>query len=215
MHKISVYDGNYVVLLSEDCSTFEALRHGKKWRDLTGDVLIYQLCLEIIDLRSKILKQREAYQEQIISDKKAHKRLLDLKYPTRRDMRECMWLGKKIIEQIEAKAPPVDKIDNVPEQDEYIMTRESWLANRCQQLSTLQKQPAVCKQELSCRFQIFSDKRRCGAPTVIDCRHKQQTGKASPKLPRFSVVLKYLCDNGNKGDCKTTYDVIKKLGNFT
>ena len=33
--------------------------------------------------------------------RKEHKRLLDLEYPTRQDMRECMWLGKEIIEQLE------------------------------------------------------------------------------------------------------------------
>jgi hypothetical protein len=32
---------------------------------------------------------------------------------------------------------------------------------------------AICGQKLSCRFQHFSDKIRCGAPSVIDCRHKQ------------------------------------------
>lgn len=30
-----------------------------------------------------------------------HKRLLALKYPTRQDMRECMWLGKGLIEELE------------------------------------------------------------------------------------------------------------------
>jgi hypothetical protein len=32
---------------------------------------------------------------------------------------------------------------------------------------------AICGQKLSCRFQNFVDKIRCGAPAVIDCRHKQ------------------------------------------
>lgn len=32
---------------------------------------------------------------------------------------------------------------------------------------------AICGQKLSCRFQHFADKIRCGAPSVIDCRHKQ------------------------------------------
>lgn len=59
MRTISVYDGKYKVLLSEDCNTFEALRHGEKWRNLCGDNLVLQLCLEILTLRAKILKLEE------------------------------------------------------------------------------------------------------------------------------------------------------------
>lgn len=40
--------------------------------------------------------------------KKEHKRLLDLKYPTRQDMRECMWLGKDIIDLLEDKIRLLD-----------------------------------------------------------------------------------------------------------
>lgn len=60
MRTINVYDGKYTVLLSEDCSTFEALRNGEKWRDLCGDGLVLQLCLELLELQTKISGQGES-----------------------------------------------------------------------------------------------------------------------------------------------------------
>lgn len=31
----------------------------------------------------------------------------------------------------------------------------------------------ICRQKLSCRFQQFADKVRCGAPSVMNCTNKQ------------------------------------------
>jgi len=39
--------------------------------------------------------------------------------------------------------------------------------------STNSAMGAICGQQLSCRFQRFADKIRCGDPAVIDCCHKQ------------------------------------------
>lgn len=50
---IELDDGKYTVVLHEDY-TFEALRYGEPWRDLTGDGMIFSMFLEIRLLRSKL-----------------------------------------------------------------------------------------------------------------------------------------------------------------
>jgi len=53
---IQLDGGKYQILADEKdgFNNFRALRHGEKWRDLTGDNLIYWLCQEI-----EALKKRE------------------------------------------------------------------------------------------------------------------------------------------------------------
>jgi len=56
---IQLDGGKYQILADEKdgFNNFRALRHGEKWRDLTGDNLIYWLCQEIEALK-KHAKER-------------------------------------------------------------------------------------------------------------------------------------------------------------
>jgi len=62
----------------------------------------------------------------------------------------------------------VDSVDPIPAWERI----KKELLELAQQ-STNSAMDAICGQKLSCRFQRFADKIRCGAHAVIDCRHKQ------------------------------------------
>jgi hypothetical protein len=47
---VSVDNGKYTVVV-EQTGGMHALRHGEKWRDLTGDKLVYSLAAEVERLR--------------------------------------------------------------------------------------------------------------------------------------------------------------------
>ncbi len=49
-----VNDGKYTILM--DDGDFRALRHGKSWRDLTGDGLIYWLAVELQEAKQELIK---------------------------------------------------------------------------------------------------------------------------------------------------------------
>lgn len=53
---IKLDGGKYHIIADIYMKNFRALRHGKKWRDLTGDNLIANLCYEINDLKATIEK---------------------------------------------------------------------------------------------------------------------------------------------------------------
>jgi len=43
IYEIELDDGKYTVRVSDDMKTFECRRHGKPWRDLTGDNMVLAL----------------------------------------------------------------------------------------------------------------------------------------------------------------------------
>ena len=51
MTKLELAEGKYTVIL-HDNYTFEALRYGEKWRDLTGDGMVFAMFQELADLRN-------------------------------------------------------------------------------------------------------------------------------------------------------------------
>ncbi len=54
MINIELHNGKYKILMTEDGNRFKALRHNEKWRDLTGDNLMYWLCIELQKAKEKI-----------------------------------------------------------------------------------------------------------------------------------------------------------------
>jgi hypothetical protein len=56
--KITLDNGKYEVVLSENGSSFEALRYGELWRDLVGDNLIYYMFLKIVEQEEEIRRLR-------------------------------------------------------------------------------------------------------------------------------------------------------------
>ena len=50
--EITVGDGKYTVFV--DPRHFHALRYNKPWRDLTGDNLVYFLCIRILELEERL-----------------------------------------------------------------------------------------------------------------------------------------------------------------
>lgn len=60
MEHIHVADEKYTVVIHPN-GGLEALRYGEKWRDLTGDKLVYCLAYELQEVRRDILFLREAY----------------------------------------------------------------------------------------------------------------------------------------------------------
>jgi len=56
--KISLDNGKYEVVLSENGSSFEAFRYGELWRDLVGDNLIYYMFLKIVEQEEEIRRLR-------------------------------------------------------------------------------------------------------------------------------------------------------------
>ena len=56
--KISLDNGKYEVVLSENGSSFEAFRYGELWRDLVGDNLIYYMFLKILEQEEEIRRLR-------------------------------------------------------------------------------------------------------------------------------------------------------------
>ena len=50
---VSVAKGKYTVL-QEETGALHVLKHGKEWRDVTGDSLIFSLAAEIESLHCKI-----------------------------------------------------------------------------------------------------------------------------------------------------------------
>lgn len=46
--------GKYTVIFDEKTGELYALRYGEKWRDLSGDNLIYYMLCEIEELRNKL-----------------------------------------------------------------------------------------------------------------------------------------------------------------
>jgi len=57
IQKIELQDGKYTHILDEDNGGQKALRHGKRWRDLTGDGLVLALAQRIYEL-----ERREGYE---------------------------------------------------------------------------------------------------------------------------------------------------------
>jgi len=76
-------------------------------------------------------------------------------------------------------------VSKCPVHKSIITGTDRTLAQQTRSYSTY----AVCGQELSCRFQLFADKIRCGAPEVIDCRHKQTI-----KTPKDEICPHYQRD---------------------
>ena len=57
---IRVADGKYTIVYDEDNRfPVRCLRHGEEWRDLTGDNLIFWLCVKIAELEETIAKQNK------------------------------------------------------------------------------------------------------------------------------------------------------------
>lgn len=56
MYKLKLDNGKYTVILSDDCSTFKALRYGEPWQELAGNNLVLHLVLRIQELE-KIVSQ--------------------------------------------------------------------------------------------------------------------------------------------------------------
>lgn len=56
---LHVANKKYTLFQKED-GTFEAHRYGKEWRDLTGDNLVFNLMVELIDAKAKIKECIEA-----------------------------------------------------------------------------------------------------------------------------------------------------------
>lgn len=57
--ELSLDNGKYKVIMTDDCRAFYALRNNESWRDLTGDNLIYFMALEIEMLRKKVAKYND------------------------------------------------------------------------------------------------------------------------------------------------------------
>ena len=54
LSKIKLDNGKYEVIMSDDCSKFEALRYGESWRELIGDNLVYFMFMKIKELELEI-----------------------------------------------------------------------------------------------------------------------------------------------------------------
>ena len=50
---LDLENGKYTVIIEPNCQ-FYCLRYGEKWRDLTGDNLVYLLASELEALREKV-----------------------------------------------------------------------------------------------------------------------------------------------------------------
>jgi hypothetical protein len=53
MKQITLYDGKYTIIQQDDPYVFKALRNGEEWRDLTGDGLVLQMFLRILELEEE------------------------------------------------------------------------------------------------------------------------------------------------------------------
>jgi hypothetical protein len=51
---IDLCDGKYTVIYDFDTGQSEALRYGKKWRDLCGDKMVLAMFDEIVELRKRL-----------------------------------------------------------------------------------------------------------------------------------------------------------------
>jgi len=49
--KISLCDGKYKIVRNDDNYQFECLRYDEKWRDLTGDKMLWALVDHVVNLR--------------------------------------------------------------------------------------------------------------------------------------------------------------------
>lgn len=47
-------NGKYTLIFDDKTGILEALRYGEKWRDLTGDKLVYSMLTEMIQLKLKV-----------------------------------------------------------------------------------------------------------------------------------------------------------------
>ncbi|ACL20728.1 hypothetical protein Dhaf_2702 [Desulfitobacterium hafniense DCB-2] len=56
LYRLDLEDGKYTILLQEGLGkfSFEALRHGKSWRDLVGDNLVFALVSRIRELEATL-----------------------------------------------------------------------------------------------------------------------------------------------------------------
>lgn len=57
--KIILDNGKYEVIMSDDCSKFEAIRYGEPWRDLVGDGLVFNMFMRIKELEKEIEKMKQ------------------------------------------------------------------------------------------------------------------------------------------------------------
>ena len=60
MTRLELQDGKYTIIRSDDCSQFEALRHGELWRILTGDNLIHAL-VDRIESQQEYIEKLESF----------------------------------------------------------------------------------------------------------------------------------------------------------
>jgi hypothetical protein len=58
VHRIDLMDGKYTYIRWDNGSS-EVLRHGEKWRDVTGDNLIYAMACMIEDLQGRLYEMEQ------------------------------------------------------------------------------------------------------------------------------------------------------------
>ncbi len=66
---LDVEDGKYTVYQESNTGALKALRYGKKWRDLTGDNLVFNMMVELIKAKERLEKIKKMAKQPLAINK--------------------------------------------------------------------------------------------------------------------------------------------------